>query len=195
MRNARWVRPAILAASVVMLSSCTSAAPKAAQPPTSTPPGSGQGVAGGPAPGPSRPALCNGTAGQALVRGLFADLSGGREPSMSRYFTTPVNFLRWVDPYSVTDITFTPAAANDGSVDLDVLEKHLDGLARGGFSVKLVTFTDGGFDGGGTPDAGGWFDFTAFGKGRKSETPTDGGGKGAVDCATGKLKALVLDSW
>ena len=61
--------------------------------------------------------------------------------------------------------------------------------------LTVVEFMDVGFQGSGTPDAGGWFLFSLQGRFNRGERPAAGGSlgnKGAADCATGKLKAIVM---
>lgn len=75
------------------------------------------------------------------------------------------------------------------------LEQHLGTLQQSGMDVTVTGFKDMGLQGRGTRDEGGWFTFGLRGWLLGSEALSSGqsvGGKGAVDCGTGKLKAVVI---
>jgi len=135
---------------------------------------------------------CTGADGHATLAGLLDRLSRGEHVDVGTYFVAPIQFVRWVDPSAY--ITFLPS--DDGSVTLDALQAHLDALERGGLSVTLTEFWDGGY-GGSTlnNDLGGYFAFTVRGRATTHAPVAHGTGKGAIDCATKKFKIFVLDSW
>jgi hypothetical protein len=135
---------------------------------------------------------CTGADGHATLVALLDRLSRGEHVDVGTYFVAPIDFVRWVDPSAY--ITFLPA--DDGSVTLDALQAHLDALAGGGVSATLTGFSDGGYAGTETNhDVGGWFTFTVRGRPNAHARTADGGGKGAVDCATKKIKVFVIDGW
>jgi len=136
---------------------------------------------------------CTGAAGQFLLTKLFADLSAGNTPDMRYYFTDPAAFDKWADPTPGGDITSDPT--DPLGFSLDGLRDHLAGLARGGLSVRLMRFADNGFQRADTIDAGGWFDFDLYGRDSGSGANVQGAGMGAVDCLSGRLKAVVIFSW
>lgn len=79
----------------------------------------------------------------------------------------------------------------------DGLEQHLGKLQQNGMDLTVTGFTDVGIQGRGTRDEGGWFNFGLRGRLQRGEPLSSGerstgGHKGAVDCDTGKLKAVVL---
>ena len=191
MKVSGWIA---VAGAVALLTACTSGRPPAPAPSTSPPPPSGGGSGSNVAPSASPALLCNGTGGKALLTGLLADLNAGRTPALATYFSPPIDFVRWWDPTTPEVITFLPGPGS-GTVTLDALQAHLEELAGGGFSVRLVDFADAGYQGSAqNGDAGGWFEFDL--RGHSAGTATrDGGGKGAVDCASGRLKVLVVDGW
>jgi hypothetical protein len=137
--------------------------------------------------------MCTGSDGEAVLRAFFRDLSNRRDVAelLADYVVAPESFVRWWDgtlrPGEI--ITFSNG-----------LPEHLEKLQRDGINATVTGFEDVGFQGRGTPDAGGWFLFGLQGHLRAgdaapappttSKTPL--GAKGAVDCATGKLKAIVI---
>jgi hypothetical protein len=184
---------------MALLTACTGGpAPvtPTAPPFTSGPPSS---AAGRPGPGlpstaPTRSPLCNGRAGKTLITGLFADLSAGRHPDMSHYFGPPVTFAEWFDPTTTEVITFLPGPGS-GTVTLDALRDHLDSLARGGFSATVTHFVDHGYTAADADRPGGLFTFDIRGRASRSSPSSAGAGSGLVDCATGKLKMVLITSW
>lgn len=186
-RHARAL--AVLAA--LSLAACTGPAHPAAAP---TPPTSA--TLDLPAPGPTTTArvLCNGSAGETLLRGLLAALGAGRRVDLTAYFSPPESFVRWFDPSDPAIVTFLPGPGSE-TFTLDALQARLDKLSRAGLSARLTGFTDGGYQAGAVGEEGGWFAFDLRGRGGRSGPDSDGGGKGAVDCASGKLKVLVIDGW
>lgn len=78
------------------------------------------------------------------------------------------------------------------------LEQHLGKLQRNGMDVTVTGFKDVGFQGRGRREEGGWFNFGLRGQLQRGEPYSSngpqslGGHKGAVDCKSGKLKAVVL---
>lgn len=194
MGSTRWICVIAVVATAAALAACTAGTSRPAPPTTSR---SAAGLPGpGPATGPTaKPVLCNGTAGRDLVTGLLADLTAGRRADVATYFSPPVAFVRWWDPTAPEVITFMPGPT-DNSVTLDGLQAHLDDLAHGGFAGRIVGFVDQGYAGTQTVnEAGGWFSFTLRGHATQAGANADGDGKGAVDCASRKLKILVVDGW
>lgn len=150
-------------------------------------------------PPASRPSLspspiCTGRDGEAVLRAFFDDLSSGKKGLVATYFVAPLDFVRWSDPTSGL-ITFLPGPDND-TVTLDALQAHLDSLQQQGAHVTLTRFRDAGFEADKTNgEAGGWFSFDIRGSPNGRAAVKDGNGKGAVDCGTKKLKALVIHNW
>jgi hypothetical protein len=113
---------------------------------------------------------CSGSAGESLLRGLFADFNAGRTPAVGTYFVDPLNFVRWWDPTlpSGQVITFG-AGAGSGTVTLDTLQSHLDALHHRGVMGTVSGFTATGYHASSSKEAGGGFTFTlrarATGKG------------------------------
>ncbi len=139
-------------------------------------------------PSSMRSPVCTGRDGEAVLRAFFRDLSNHRNVSelLAAYVAPPENFVRWWDPS-------TPSG---GIVTyVNGLPEHLEKLQRDGIDLTVTGFQDAGFQGRGTPDEGGWFTFGLYGRFREGQPMGGGetlGNKGAVDCATGKLKAIVL---
>jgi hypothetical protein len=168
---------AAIAVAVVALTGCTST-----DRPIATPRVSAQ------APVTSAPP-CTGADGEAIVKKLFDDLSRGKKIDLGTYFVAPLDFVRWVDPGAY--VTFLPA--NDGSVTLAALQSRLDGLERQHISIALKEFADGGYAGDViNNDLGGWFSFKARLRLNAAAPTSDASGKGAIDCATKKIKVMVL---
>ena len=140
----------------------------------------------------AEPANCDGSSGQPLLAQLFADLAQGQPAPVGQFFSTPKNFLRWVDPTTGTDITALPGAGND-TYTLDELQSHLDALAHGGADVTITHFAiDGNPDGDASQDGGGLFRFDLQARWHGNEPEANEGGIGVIDCATGKLKEVVI---
>jgi hypothetical protein len=180
----RWRSGLAIAAAAVALSGCTSSdrvlvpAPAAAPPITA------------PAAVTSAPP-CTGADGEAVVNELFNDLSRARKIDLGTYFVAPLDFVRWVDPGAY--VTFLPA--DDGSVTLTALQSRLDGLERHHVSIALTEFADDGYAGDAlNNDIGGYFSLRIRLRLSAAAPTSDGTGKGAIDCATKKIKILVLES-
>jgi len=194
MKPMKAIRWSAVVAAASLVAACTSGPhPTAAPSRSGPPPGGGGSASAPPASAAASPLLCNGTAGKTLLTGLLAELNAGRTPSVDTYFSPPIDFVRWWDPTTPEVITFLPGPT-DNSITLDALQAHLKKLARGGFNVRLVDFTDLGYQANGVGEEGGWFNFDVHGHATRSAA-ADGSGKGAVDCASGRLKVLVVDGW
>jgi hypothetical protein len=122
-----------------------------------------------------------------VLRGFFHDLSNHRDVGelLAVYVASPQVFVRWWDP-SVPNgevITF-----------VNGLQQHLEQLERDGINLTVTGFEDAGYQGRGD-EAGGWFSFGLYGRTHEGEAMGGGqglGNKGAVDCATLKLMAVVI---
>jgi hypothetical protein len=164
-----------------------------------------------PAAGSTRPALvitpsltgpvrCDGSTAEPVVRALFADLSAGRPVQVATYFNTPRNFDIWWDPTlpSGQVITFQ-AGPGSNTYTLDALQSHLSTLRGRGITITLTKLVPNGYSDHaftGSPHPGGVFTFDARGRAKPgAPTVAGGGGKGMVDCVTGKLVDLVIDGW
>jgi hypothetical protein len=140
----------------------------------------------------AEPANCDGTSGQPLLVALFADLARGEPTPVAMFFSAPKNFLRWEDPTTDTDIKALPAVDNDGYT-LDALQSHLDELALDGVDATVTHFaTDGNPDGDASHDGGGLFRFGLRARWQGDQAEQNEGGTGVIDCATGKLKEVVI---
>jgi hypothetical protein len=138
------------------------------------------------------PVNCDGTSGQPLLAELFADLAQGKPTPVGRFFSAPKNFLRWEDPTTGTDIT-AGFGADTSTYTLDALQSHLDELALAGADVTITHFAvDGNPDGDASDDGGGLFRFDLRARWHGDEPEANGGGVGVIDCATGKLKEVVI---
>ena len=138
------------------------------------------------------PVNCDGTSGQPLLAELFSDLARGRPTPVERFFSAPRNFLRWEDPTTGTDIT-AGFGADTSAYTLDALQSHLDALARDGVAGTITHFTiDGNPLGGGRDAGGGLFRFDLHARWHSGDPEADEGGIGMIDCATGKLKEVVI---
>src|SRR5262249_52363539 len=136
---------------------------------------------------------------ESVLRALFAALDSGQRVDVATFFVTPRSFNLWWDPTlkSGQVITFDPGPY-DQPFTLNELTAHLNMLAGRHLHVTVSAFQAGGYTSTnyiGSPGGGG--DFTYDLKGGPSGSATDmrPGGKGLVDCDTGKLKALVVDEW
>jgi hypothetical protein len=123
-----------------------------------------------------------------VLRGFFHDLSNQRPVAevLATYVVPAQDFVRWWDG------TLKPGETR---TFYNGLEQHLEKLQQGGLDLTVTGFKDVGFQGRGTRDAGGWFTFSLHGRLKKSDPRSDGrtlSNKGAVDCANGKLKVIVI---
>lgn len=108
------------------------------------------------------------------------------EEVLAAYVVPPRDFVRWWDGTLRLSQTLT---FDNG------LEQHLDKLQQNGMDLTVTGFNDVGFQRGGTREEGGGFTFGLRGRLSRGEPLRSGqalGGKGAVDCVTGKLKAVVI---
>jgi hypothetical protein len=138
------------------------------------------------------PVSCDGTSGQPLLAELFADLARGQPTPVGRFFSAPRNFLRWEDPTTGGDITALPGAGND-TYTLDALQAHLNALALDGVDGTITHFAiDGNPLGDGRAIGGGLFRFDLRARWHRDDPMTDEGGVGMIDCATGRLKEVVI---
>jgi hypothetical protein len=138
------------------------------------------------------PASCDGTSGQPLLAELFADLERGEPTPVGRFFSAPKNFLRWEDPTTGTGIT-AGFGADTSTYTLDALQSHLDALALDGVAGTITHFAiDGNPRGGGRDPGGGLFRFDLHARWHGGDPEADEGGIGMIDCATGKLKEVVI---
>jgi hypothetical protein len=142
------------------------------------------------------PVRCSGSGGEAMLRGLFADLDAGRTPDVGTYFVDPLDFVRWWDPTlpSGQVISFE---AGDGSetATLDTLQSHLDALHHRGVTGTASTFTPTGYSAVSSTEAGGGFTFDLRARATGRGALRDGGGEGMIDCVSGRLKSVVIDEW
>jgi hypothetical protein len=160
---------------VAALAGCTSTgsrSPVASTPVASSPPS-------------ARMTECTGRGGEAVLRAFFDDLSHGGSDLLTPYFAPAQDFVRWWDP----------TRGSGEVVPYTGLQEHLRKLQRDGADAAVIGFTDTGFQGKGTSEAGGWLQFNIRGRLSKDAAVMVGVGKGAIDCRTGKLKALVVDTW
>ena len=104
---------------------------------------------------------------------------------LAAYVVPPQDFLGWFDTSLPQGRTLTFEFG---------LEQHLAKLQRNGLDLTVTGLKDAGYQGGRTRDAGGWFSFSLQGRLQLSEVAGEQPitGKGAVDCDTGKLKAVVV---
>lgn len=131
-----------------------------------------------------------------MLRGLFADLSAGRTPDIGTYFVDPLDFVRWWDPTLPTGAVITfEAGAGSGTATLDTLQSHLDALHHRGVTGTVSGFTATGYNAPSSKEAGGGFTFTLRARATGTGAQRDGGGKGTIDCVTGRLKTIVIDAW
>ena len=138
------------------------------------------------------PVNCDGTSGQPLLAELFADLAQGESTPVGRFFSAPKNFLRWEDPTTGTDIT-AGFGADTSTYTLDALQSHLDELALAGVAGTITHFTiDSNPQGDGRNIGGGLFRFDLRARWHGGDPEADEGGIGMIDCATGKLKEVVI---
>jgi hypothetical protein len=138
------------------------------------------------------PANCDGSSGQPLLAALFADLGRGEAPPVATFFSAPNNFLRWEDPTTGTDIT-AGFGADTSTYTLDALQSHLDALALDGVDGTITHFAiDGNPDGDASRDGGGLFRFDLRARWHGNDSEASEGGIGVIDCATGKLKEVVI---
>jgi hypothetical protein len=138
------------------------------------------------------PVSCDGTSGQPLLAELFADLARGVSTPVERFFSAPRNFLRWEDPTTGTDIT-AGFGADTSTYTLDALQSHLDALARDGVAGTITHFAiDGNPRDDGKDPGGGLFRFDLRARWHGGDPEADEGGIGMIDCATGKLKEVVI---
>ncbi len=138
------------------------------------------------------PASCDGTSGQPLLAELFADLARGEPTPVERFFSAPRNFLRWEDPTTGGDIT-AGFGADTSAYTLDALQSHLDALARDGVAGTITHFAiDGNPRDDGQDPGGGLFRFGLHARWHIGDPEADEGGVGMIDCATGKLKEVVI---
>jgi hypothetical protein len=142
------------------------------------------------------PVRCSGSGGDAMLRGLFADLSAGRTPDIGTYFVDPLDFVRWWDPTlpSGQVISFE-AGDGSGTATLDTLQSHLDALHHRGVTGTVSTFTPTGYGAVSSTEAGGEFTFGLRARAASRGALRDGGGEGMIDCVTGRLKSVVIDEW
>jgi len=145
-----------------------------------------------PAAGPASTAPpCTGAGGETVVKNLFDDLNRGKKIDLATYFVAPLDFVRWVDPGAY--VTFLPG--NDGSVNLDALQSRLDRLEQQHTRIDMTKFFDGGYGGDAiNHDVGDYFSFKIRIRLNASAPTSDGTGKGAIDCATKKIKVMVIES-
>jgi len=138
------------------------------------------------------PVNCDGTSGQPLLAELFADLARGQPTPVGRFFSAPKDFLRWEDPTTGTDI-IAGFGAGTSAYTLDALQSHLDTLARDGVAGTITHFAiDGNPRGDGRDPGGGLFRFDLRARWHGGDPESDEGGIGMIDCATGKLKEVVI---
>jgi hypothetical protein len=118
-------------------------------------------------------------------------LNRGKKIDLATYFVAPLDFVRWVDPGAY--VTFLPG--NDGSVNLDALQSRLDRLEQQHTRIDVTKFFDDGYGGDAiNHDVGGYFSFKIRIRLSTSAPTSDGTGKGAIDCATKKIKVMVIES-
>jgi hypothetical protein len=145
------------------------------------------------------PAHCDGSSAESVLSALFAALDSGQHVDVATFFVTPRSFNLWWDPSlpSGQVITYDPGPY-DQPFTLNELTAHLDMLAGRHLHVTVSAFQAGGYtntDYNGSPGGGGSFTYDLKGGPSGSATDMSPGGKGLVDCDTGKLKALVVDEW
>jgi hypothetical protein len=176
-RQASATGAALLVAS--LLGGCTSPAPSVQ-------------TTNKPAPSIFNSPPCTGKAGEAALRAFFTDLGAGRPVTqiLDSYVVPQEEFVRWWDDslapgHEISGGWALPAESREK------LRQHLERLQRDGMNLVVDEFTDVGFQGIGI-DAGGWFNFRARGHVSDGDSGRGVGGKGAADCATGRLKAIVL---
>jgi hypothetical protein len=138
----------------------------------------------------SHPVVCNGAAGEALLRGLFADVSEGREPSVAKYFTESGDFGGWRDPSVSYAIGLDVQLGNHVT-----LQAHLDDLVAQHAELVLTRFSVQAYSRPGTAAAGGSFTFGLQARPDAATALAVGDGEGTVDCYTGKIKSLVIGRW
>jgi hypothetical protein len=135
---------------------------------------------------------CTGRVGEAALRGFFSALGAGRPVTqiLDAYVVPQNEFVRWWDDtlgpgHEITGGWAMPAEWRDK------LRRHLEDLQHAGMKLVVDEFTDVGFQGNGF-DAGGWFNLRVRGQFSRGDAGRGGGGKGAADCAAGRLEAVVL---
>ena len=128
---------------------------------------------------------CTGRGGEAVLRAFFDHISHNGSDLLDAYFAPAQDFVRWWDP----------TRESGDVVPYTGLQEHLSRLRQDGVDVAVIGFSDQGFQGGTSGEAGGWFTFDIRGRLSKDTAVKVGNGKGAIDCRTGKLKALVVDDW
>jgi len=145
------------------------------------------------------PVRCDGSTAEPVLRALFDAVSAGRPVSLAPYFGAPRDFDIWWDPTlpSGQVITFQAGPGND-TVTLAALQSHLNALHGRGIRISLTAvhpdgYSDHSFTG--SPHAGGVFEFDSQGRASAGAPIAGGGGKGMVDCVTGKLVDVVIDGW
>jgi hypothetical protein len=137
------------------------------------------------APVPQRPAsapVCTGREGESVLRSFARDFNAGATNLVATYFAEQKNFVRWWDP------TVPPREV----VEYSGLTTHLGMLQRAGERLTVASFQEMGYQNGanGGPE-GGWFSFDVRAWPGKGAAGRLAHGKGAVDCATGRLKVIV----
>ena len=127
------------------------------------------------------------------------ELAAHRKISLATYFGAPRDFDIWWDPTlpSGQVITFQAGPGND-TVTLAALQSHLNALHGRGIRISLTKlhpdgYSDHSFTG--SPHPGGVFEFDSQGRASAGAPMAGGGGKGMVDCVTGKLVDVVIDGW
>jgi hypothetical protein len=142
------------------------------------------------------PVGCSGAGAEAVLRALFSDLTAGRSTPVANYFVAPIDFVRWWDPTvrSGQIITFEPGPGSSTET-LDALQAHLDALRQHGARGTITGFAAHGYDSSSPREVGGGFTFELHARGNGQTAMADGGGKGTIDCTTGKLKTVVIDTW
>jgi hypothetical protein len=145
------------------------------------------------------PVRCDGSTAEPVVRALFADLSAGRPIRIATYFNAPRNFDIWWDPTlpSGQVITFQ-AGPGSNTYTLAGLQSHLNALRGRGITITLTHLQPDGYSNNaftGSQHPGGVFFFDSSGRARAGAPLVAGGGKGMVDCVTGKLVDFVIDDW
>lgn len=108
-------------------------------------------------------------------RALIRDFNSGSKDVVKEYFATPTKFEFWWDP-----------TLESGSVlQHEQLPHHLRALHSKGIRLQVTR----------DPQGGRGFTFGVLRSGNKSRKVAINGGKGLLDCATGKYVRLVIDRW
>lgn len=134
---------------------------------------------------------CSGAAAGPLLAAFFRDLGSGKSNLVPRYFAPADTFVRWSDPKSGA----IDGPPGDGAAALDQLREHLFGLEVDGLTESVASFRDRGYLDQGTPNEGGWFGFELRGSPATGVAVRTGQGDGAIDCASGRIKVLMIDQW